>query len=182
MWRDLINRRAIRSALWCALYLIVTVLAQNTVFARVRVWGVHAMFVPAVVIAVAMFHGSVWGTVFGLLAGFLCDMGYPETAVLFLVLLPVLGFGAGMAAEYLLNRTLPAFLCLCLLGFLLTGAAQMLRPWIFHDAAFLAVLGTALRQTLVSLPLAIPYFYISRAAARRRARPAADSVKEPEHG
>ncbi len=180
MWRDLINKRAIRSALWCALYLIVTILAQNTIFARVRLWGVHAMFVPAVVIAVAMFHGSVWGAVFGLAAGFLCDMGYPETNILFLTLLPFIGFGAGMASEYLVNRTLLGFLCLCMLGFLITGFAQMFRPWIFKGAAFAPLLGAALRQTIVSLPLAIPYFYISRGAARKRVRTA--NTKEPEHG
>ena len=180
MWRDLINRRAIRSALWCALYLIVTVLAQNTIFARLRIWGVHTMFVPAVVIAVAMFHGSVWGAVFGLFAGFLCDMGYPETNVLFLALLPVIGFGAGMASEYLLNRTLAAFLCLCLLGFLLTGFAQMFRLWIFRGMDFRLLAGTAFRQAVVSLPFAIPYFYISRGAANRRRKTA--NLKEPEHG
>ena len=180
MWRDLINRRAIRSALWCALYLIVTVLAQNTIFARLRIWSVHTMFVPAVVIAVAMFHGSVWGAVFGLFAGFLCDMGYPETNVLFLALLPVIGFGAGMASEYLLNRTLAAFLCLCLLGFLLTGFAQMFRLWIFHGMAFAPLAGTACRQAIVSLPFAVPYYFISRTAARRRTRRA--GIKEPEHG
>ena len=141
MWRDLINKRAIRSALWCALYLIVTILAQNTIFARVRLWGVHAMFVPAVVIAVAMYHGSVWGAVFGLFAGFLCDMGYPETDILFLVLFPVIGFGAGMASEYLFNRTLPAFLCLCTAGFLLTGFAQMFRPWVFQRRGVCAASG-----------------------------------------
>ncbi len=180
MWHDLINRRAIRAALWCALYLIVTVLAQNTLFARVRIWNVHTMFVPAVVIAVAMYHGSVWGAVFGLFAGFLCDMGYPETDILFLVLFPVIGFGAGMASEYLFNRTLPAFLCLCTAGFLLTGFAQMFRLWVFHGMAFGPLAGAAFRQAVVSLPFAVPYFYISRAAARRRARGAA--IKEPEHG
>ena len=180
MWRDLFNKRAIRSALWCALYLIVTILAQNTVFARVRVWGVHAMFVPAMVIAVAMFHGSVWGTIFGLFTGFLCDMGYPESSVLFLTLLPVIGLLAGMASDYLLNRTLPAYLGLCLACFLLTGLAQMIRPWIFNGSAFLPLLGTAIRQSLVSLPLAIPYFYISRSAARRRR--STGNIKEPEHG
>ena len=179
MWHDLINRRAIRSALWCALYLIVTILAQNTVFARVRVWGVHAMFVPAMVIAVAMFHGTVWGAVFGLFAGFLCDMGYPETNVLFLTLLPVIGLLAGMASDYLVNRTLMAFLCLCLLGFLLTGFAQMFRLWIIRGSAFGPLLGAALRQAIVSLPLAVPYFYISRGAARRRRIIA--NAKEPEH-
>ena len=179
MWRDLINKRAIRSALWCALYLVVTILLQDTIFARVRLWGVHAMFVPAVVIAVAMFHGSVWGAVFGLFAGFLCDMGYPETNILFLTLLPVIGFGAGMASEYLVNRTLMAFLFLCFAGFLLTGFAQMFRPWIFRGAAFFPLFGAALRQTIVSLPLAVPYFYLSRSAARKRR---IANTKEPENG
>lgn len=168
MWRDLFKKGTIRAALWCALYLIVTVLLQNTLFARARIWGVYPMFVPAVVIAVAMFHGSVWGAVLGIFAGFLCDMGYPEANVLFLTLLPVIGFFSGMAADYLVNRTLIAFLCLCVLGFLLTGLAQMLRLWVFHDAAFLPLLVMALRQTIVSLPFAVPYFYISRGAERRR--------------
>lgn len=180
MWRDLIKKGSIRAALWCALYLIVTVLAQNTIFARIHFWDVHAMFVPAMVIAVAMFHGSVWGAVFGLFTGFLCDMGYPETNVLFLVLLPVIGFGAGMAADYLVTRTLMAFLCLCLAGFLLTGFAQMFRLWIFHGASFWPLLSTALRQTFVSLPFAVPYFYISRGAARRRLLNL--TAKEPQNG
>jgi len=180
MWRDLFKKGTIRAALWCALYVIVTVLLQNTLFARVRLWGVHPMFVPAAVIAAAMFHGPVWGTLLGLFAGFLCDMGYPEANVLFLTLMPVIGFFSGMAADYLVNRTLTAFLCLCLLAFLLTGGAQMLRLWVFHEAAFLPLLSTALRQTIVSLPFAVPYFYISRGAANRRRR--TSGIKEPEHG
>ena len=176
MWRDLIKKGSIRAALWCALYMIVTVLAQNTIFARVRIWDVYTMFVPAMVIAVAMFHGSVWGAVFGLFTGFLCDMGYPETDVMFLALLPVIGFGAGMAAEFLINRTLLPYLCLCALGFVLTGFAQMFRLWVFHGAAFGPLLSTALRQAFVSMPFAIPFFYISRTAARRRSR--SQSVKE----
>ena len=180
MWRDLIKKDAIRSALWCALYLIVTILAQNTIFARVRLWGLHPLIVPAVVMAVAVFHGSVWGAVFGLFAGFLCDMGYPETNVLVLTVLPVIGFLSGMGAEYLFNRTLPAFLCLCILGLLLTGFAQMFRLWIFHGAAFGPLFGAALRQTVVSLPFAIPYYYISRGAYRKRRSTA--NTKEPENG
>ena len=54
MWRDLFKKGTIRAALWCALYVIVTVLLQNTLFARVRLWGMHPMFVPAAVIAAAI--------------------------------------------------------------------------------------------------------------------------------
>ncbi len=167
MWRDLIQKEKLRRAALCALYLAVTLLLQNTVFARVRVFGVHAMFVPAMVVAAAMFHGPVWGGVFGLITGFFCDMGYPETAVLFTALLPVLGFAAGMCADYLVNRGLLPFLCMCAAALLLTGFCQMFRLWIFRGMAFWPLFATALLQTVVSLPLAIPYFYISRSAYRR---------------
>jgi len=180
MWADLINRDKVHRALWCALYMAVTLLLQNTVFAHIALFGVHAMFVPAVVVAVGVFEGGTWGAVFGLIAGYFCAMGYPGTGMLFAVLFAVIGFGAGMASEYLVNRTLLGFLCLCMLGFLITGFAQMFRPWIFKGAAFAPLLGAALRQTIVSLPLAIPYFYISRGAARKRVRTA--NTKEPEHG
>lgn len=170
MWRDLIRKEKLRHVALCALYLAVTLLLQNTVFARIRVFGARAMFVPAAVVAVAMFNGSVPGAVFGLFAGFFCDMGYPENTVLFTALFPVLGFGAGMCAEYLVNRALLPFLCVSFAAFLLTAFCQMFRLWIFQGMDFWPLFGTALLQSILSLPLAIPYYYISRAAERRRAQ------------
>ena len=105
MWADLINQDKVHRALWCALYLAVTLLLQNTVFAHVALFGVHAMFVPAVVVAVGVFEGGTWGAVFGLIAGYFCAMGYPGTGMLFAVLFAVIGFGAGMLAEYLINSS-----------------------------------------------------------------------------
>ena len=66
MWADLINKEKIHRVLWCALYMAVTVALQTTVFAHIALFGVHAMFVPAVVVAVGMFEGGTWGAVFGL--------------------------------------------------------------------------------------------------------------------
>ena len=45
MWADLINKDKVHRALWCALYMAVTLLLQNTVFAHIALFGVHAMFV-----------------------------------------------------------------------------------------------------------------------------------------
>ena len=56
MWADLINKDKVHRALWCALYMGVTLLLQNTVFAHIALFGVHAMFVPAVVVAVGVFE------------------------------------------------------------------------------------------------------------------------------
>ena len=77
MWADLINKDKVHRVLWCALYMAVTLLLQNTVFAHIALFGVHAMFVPAVVVAVGVFEGGTWGAVFGLIAGYFGAMGYP---------------------------------------------------------------------------------------------------------
>ena len=55
-------------------------------------------------------------------------------------------------------------------AFLLTAFCQMFRLWIFQGMDFWPLFGTALLQSILSLPLAIPYYYISRAAERRRAQ------------
>ena len=170
MWRDLVNKDKIRRTLLLALYLVLTVLLQNTAFARFRILGVHALILPAVVVAVAMFHGAVWGGVFGLFAGLLGDMGFPETTVLFLTLLPLLGFAVGMLSEHLVSRTLPAFLCVTFLALLVTGFAQATPLWVFHSAGFGVTMLTMLKQAVVTLPFSIPFFYVSRAAARRARR------------
>lgn len=170
MWRDLIRKDRLRSILLLALYLALTLLVQNTLFARLRLWGVHVIVLPALMAAVSMFRGPVWGGVFGIFAGLFADMGYPETAVLFLLLLPLLGYAGGMLSEHLLHRGLLAYLCLCLGMLLVTALAQLLRLWVFHGADFAALLLAGLKQTAVSLPFAIPFYFISKASSRRARR------------
>ena len=148
MWADLINKEKIHRVLWCALYMAVTVALQTTVFAHIALFGVHAMFVPAVVVAVGMFEGGTWGAVFGLITGYFCAMGYPETGLLFAVLFALIGFGAGMLAAYLINNGIFPFLVTCLAAFLLTAFCQMFRLWIFHGASFWRLLAMALGQSV----------------------------------
>ena len=97
-------------------------------------------------------------------------MGYPETGLLFAVLFALIGFGAGMLAAYLINNGIFPFLVTCLAAFLLTAFCQMFRLWIFHGASFWRLLAMALGQSVFSLPLAVPYYYISRAFHRRRSQ------------
>ena len=167
MWRDLIRKDRLRSVLLLALYLALTLLAQNTLFARLRLWDVRVIVLPALMVAVGMFRGPIWGGVFGIFAGFFADMGYPETMMLFLFLLPLLGYVGGMLSEHLLTRSLVAFLCMALGAQLLTAFFQLFRLWVFQGAELSALLITGLKQTVVSLPFSIPFFYISRAVNRR---------------
>lgn len=167
MWRDLIRKDRLRSILLLTLYLALTLLAQNTLFAKMRLWGVHAIVLPALMVAVGMFRGPVWGGVFGIFAGVFANMGYPESIVLFILLLPLIGYVSGMLAEHLLTRSLVAFLCMTLGAQLLTALFQLFRLWVFQGADLSALLMTGLKQTVVSLPFSIPFFYISRAVSRR---------------
>ena len=167
MWRDLIRKDRLRSILLLALYLALTLLLQNTLFAKLRIWGVHAIVLPALMVAVGMFRGPVWGGVFGIFAGVFANMGYPESIVLFILLLPLIGYVSGMLSEHLLTRSLVAFLCMTLGAQLLTALFQFFRLWVFQGADLSALLITGLKQTLVSLPFCIPFFYVSRAVNRR---------------
>ena len=167
MWRDLIRKDRLRSVIGLAVYLALTLLVQNTVFARLRIWGVHVLVLPALMVAVSLFRGPIWGGVFGIFAGFFADMGFPESMVLFLILLPLLGYAFGMLSEHLMNRGLLAFLCLALLAGLITACLQLFRVWVFHGAALAPLLLTGLKQTLVSLPFSIPFYFISKAVSRR---------------
>lgn len=167
MWRDLIRKDRLRSILLLALYLALTLLAQNTLFARLRLWDVRVMILPALMVAVSMFRGPIWGGVFGIFAGFFADMGFPETMMLFLFLLPVIGYVSGMLSEHLLHRGIPAFLLMCLAAGLLTAAAQLFRLWAFHGTPLAPLLLTGLKQALVSLPFMIPFYFISKAVNRR---------------
>ena len=153
--------------------LTALVIVLQTVASGIRIGPIpiSLTLVPIVVGAVLLgpAAGAGLGAVFGLIAGYFGAMGYPGTGMLFAVLFAVIGFGAGMLAEYLINNSLLPFLVTCLAAFLLTAFCQMFRLWIFHGASFWRLLAVALGQSVLSLPLAIPYYYISRAFHRRRA-------------
>ena len=170
MWRDLIRKDRLRSVLLLALYLALTLLVQNTLFAKLKIWGVHAIVLPALMTAVGMFRGPMRAGVFGIFAGFFADMGYPETVVLFLLLLPVLGYVSGMLSEHLMHQGLIAYLVMCLGALLITALVQLFPLWVFRGAPLGPLLITGLKQTAVSLPFCVPFYFISKAVSRRERR------------
>ena len=92
MIADVINFKKLRLALAYTALLIVSLFFQDTVFARLGLFGVKMLFIPAACAAVGMFEGGFRGGLFGLLAGVLCDLSFSENTVLFTVLFPQLGF------------------------------------------------------------------------------------------
>ncbi len=165
LW-DLINREKLRRALLYLLYVLLCLLAQDSIFASLPLFGVNMFFLPAAAVAIGMFEDGVWGAAFGLVLGFLADIGYNNTA-LFVALFPALGFFAGVLSRWYVNRRLFAYMLLstaagavCVLfqvaGLLLKG----------HELG--AMLWTAVVQLFWSLPMTAALYFPCKAIARKK--------------
>lgn len=163
---DLINFEKVRKAALYSVLLLVTLLLQNTVFSRIAPLGVHALFVPLLVVGVAIFEGSMSGGVFGLVTGFFLDMDMDYT-VFFVVLLPTVGYLAGILAEHFINRRFFSFFFLSAAVLVITALLQMFKPLFILGSDLPPLLLTGLLQTLWSLPFTIPLYFPCRAVARR---------------
>jgi cell shape-determining protein MreD len=164
---DLINLDKLRRGIIYAGILLLVLFFQTTLCARIAPLGVHAILLPIAVCAVGLFEGGVWGCVFGLFTGLLADRIFAETLVLYTLLMPALGFGAGLLAEYYVNRRFFSFFFVCIAALLITAFCQMFRLLVFSGADVLPLVRTALLQTLWSLPFTPVLYFPCRALARR---------------
>ena len=155
LW-DLINREKLRRALLYLLYMLLCLLAQDSIFANLRLFGVNMLFLPAAVVAVGMFEDGVWGAVFGLVMGFLADISYDNTA-LFTAVFPALGFFSGVLSRWYVNRRFFAYMLVSTLAGAVTAFFQML-----------GMLFTAVVQLVWSLPMAAALYFPCRAIARKK--------------
>ena len=114
LW-DLINREKLRRALLYLLYMLLCLLAQDSIFANLRLFGVNMLFLPAAVVAVGMFEDGVWGAVFGLVMGFLADISYDNTALF-----------SGVLSRWYVNRRFFAYMLVSTLAGAVTAFFQML--------------------------------------------------------
>ena len=167
MLLDLIDLSKLRRAIVYALTLAIVFAVQDLLAARVPLWGVRPMMIPAAVVAIGLYEGGLWGGFLGLAAGFFFDMGYIEQTVLFTILLAVIGFFAGVLGKYLLHKGFLSYMALVLAAMLLLTGAQMIPFLFFTDTRDAAVWKTGLVQILWSLPWAIPVFFPCRAIASR---------------
>ena len=86
MLLDLIDLSKLRRAIVYALLLAGLFILQNLILSRITVLGVHALIVPAAVVAIGLFEDGLWGGMVGLAAGYFSDMATQNVA-LFTVLL-----------------------------------------------------------------------------------------------
>ena len=162
---DLIDIEKVRRAIMYTALLFAALVLQNMVISEFPIFGAKALFVPALVVAVGLFEGGVWGGVFGLFAGLLGDSAFSGNTVMFTVVFPILGFAAGLLADFMINRRFFSFMLLSLISLGFTALCQIFPLFAFDGAKLGDLLSTALVQTLWSLPFAAPIYLVTKRIA-----------------
>lgn len=163
---DLINWGKLRKAILYALLLLLALAVQELLCSRITLLGVRPMFLPAVIVALGMFEGPVWGCLFGLFYGLIWDQAV-NTIVLHGCLFAAVGFLAGLSSIYFINRRMFAYLCAAVCAILLCGLAEGIHV-LLTGTGLLPVLVTVLLQALWSLPLAFLFYFPFRSLGRRK--------------
>ena len=152
MLNRLIDFKKMRVFLVYAVYLLIAMLLQGLLFSRLSILGVKGFVLPAAAVAAGMFLGGVRGAVFGICLGLITDMSYTESTFMYTIVFALIGFGAGFASEFYINRSFMVFMVLGTIAVALTGIAQLLSAIIFGGAELVQGLLTVLLQTALSIP------------------------------
>ncbi len=140
MLLDLIDLSKVRRTIIYGFFLALVFILQDLIVFHVPLLGVRPMLIPAAVTAIGLFEGGVWGGALGLAAGYFADRDCANYVVLYTVLLPTVGFFAGVLGKYMLHKGFVSFLVLTLLTLAVITFCQMFR--------FLFLTGEDARQFL----------------------------------
>lgn len=158
--KEIVSHINFKRLLQYALYMFLALITQNMLLTQLRPLGVCPMVLPAVAVAVGMFEGASFGSVFSLILGIFADMAFKENTVLFTILFPALSFAAGFVAQFFINRRFFAYMGAAILGFFVTGAVQMLATVALDEGLWSPLmLKTLVLQALWSIPFAVPAYY-----------------------
>ena len=147
-----IDFKKLRVFLEYAVYLLLAMLLQGLLFSRLSIFGVKGFVLPAAVVAAGMYLGGVRGAVYGICLGLVTDMSYTESSFMYTIVFALIGFGAGFASEFYINKSFLVFMVMSVIAVLLSGLAQYLAAVIFGGAELVQGIVTVLLQTALSIP------------------------------
>jgi hypothetical protein len=125
------------------------------------------MLLPLAVVGIGLFEEGLWGGIWGIAAGVLCDISMADSFLLFTVTLTVIGFFTGFFSEFIIARGFPSFFVLSVISLILIALLQMFKYLVFYKVDFMLLSKVALYQTLYSAIFIIPVYYPVRRVTRR---------------
>ncbi len=156
--------------LWHVLLVAALYILQACVFPYVPILRTVPLLLPPAVVGIALFEGSVRGGVFGLFAGMLCDVSFNQPTIVFTIALTLIGVVMGILAETVVARGFPSYMVFSLVAVAIIAFLQMFKLLFIDGVLVMAILWTFLLQTLLSLILAFPLYFVIRAVSRRTQR------------
>ena len=151
------------------IYILFLVLIQDILLSHVVVLNVRPLMVPSACVAIGMLEGGPVGAIFGMFLGFFSDMIFPENTVLFTVVFAILGFFAGFAEKFFINKKFLSYMFACLIALLITAMFEILGP-LLQGKNFGSLLGIGGLQTLWSLPFAALVYPLTQWVDRKIAK------------
>ncbi len=153
-----------------AVYMLLVMLLQSVLFSRISIFGAKGLHIPAAAVAAGIYLGGVRGAVFEFSSDFSPIWPFPKTTVLFTILFPMIGFGAGFASEFYINKSFFAFMIFSVAAILLCGIVQLIHALVGGGTELTAGLITVLLQTVLSvLPVMLLYLPFKRRRNNARA-------------
>ncbi|MCL2628322.1 MAG: hypothetical protein FWD44_06480 [Oscillospiraceae bacterium] len=154
-----------------ALFLVVVYVFQGVIFPYVRFGGFVPLLLPVAVTGIALYEGRYKGGLSGLFAGIFCDISFNQPVGTFTVFLTLVGLGIGTLSDTVVLSGFIAFYIGSAAVLIVSAFIQML-PIIAlpHSIPTSIIMGTVIGQTVYSLVLAFPIWFIVRALGKRAER------------
>lgn len=148
------------------LYLILSYILQSMVLTRLTLFGVKPFILPLVVAGMSLFGGHAFGCAAGLMAGILCDISFNQPTIEFTLVFTLMGLLLGIMSDTILVQGFPSYLLCSALALMISALCQVAPMLMLYDDAIKPLVMTAAYQTLYSLLYSVPFYYLSKFAAR----------------
>lgn len=141
---------------------------QRAVLQYMTIFGVFPFLYPVLAAVLATLEGPRSGSVYALVLGAVCDLTIHAPIPCFYTLVfPLIGISAGAAARKLLSSDLLSALTSSAAAFLLTGVFHGTIFALSSHPAWAQVISLCGRELIISVPLALPVFFLFRLVWRR---------------
>jgi rod shape-determining protein MreD len=148
-----------------ALLLMVVYVFQGMIFPFMRLNGLVPLLLPTATAGIALYEGRDIGGISGLFAGILCDISFNQPVGVFTVFLTATGLIIGTLADTVVLRGFVTYY-ICSGIVLAVSALVQMVPFLVNfdnNINIFMLLPTAIEQTIYSLILAFPIWFLIRA-------------------